>query len=221
MTEHRRHPLDIDTPRLLSNAASRRRRLTVSALMLAALIAALPPVAIARSERPIGATLRQDRLRDALRRHVLQGLEGETLSVGSLQGEVVVINFWASWCRPCRRELPFLDSLHRDLVKQGGRVIAVSIDMNRDNVRRFVREQSLGLPVFHDGPQQLARWIDLDRIPFTVVLDRSGEIAFTTSDAASDGLSELGTVTRRLLAQKAPATAAPAAAAPASVETTP
>jgi thiol-disulfide isomerase/thioredoxin len=189
-------------PATRDNAGGSRYRAACRALVLAiSVISAVTPWTVARADKPIGTTTRQERLRDALRRHALQGLNGESLTVGKLQGEVVVVNFWASWCRPCRRELPALDTLHRDLVKKGGRVVAISIDLDRKNVQRFVKTNSIQLPVYYDSSQYLARWIDLSHIPYTVVLDRSGNIVYTTPDTGGE-LDELTSVTRKLLGAK-------------------
>jgi peroxiredoxin len=138
--------------------------------------------------------------RRALEGHTLVKLDGAKLTLSELRGEVVVVNFWASWCRPCRRELPALDELHADIAKRGGRVLAVSIDHELDNARRFVRTHELGLPVVHDGPDGLARQLDLRAVPFTLVLDRSGEVAYTTTGADDKAVAELGAVVRGLLA---------------------
>ena len=137
-------------------------------------------------------------LREALRSHVLRTQGGGTLSIADLRGEVVVINFWASWCPPCRRELPQLDVLHAELARRQGRVLAISVDRDPENVKRFALKHDLKLPIFVDGPEGLARRLDLDHIPFTVVLDRRGEVAFTGSGTTPKDLDELGAVARRL-----------------------
>ena len=132
--------------------------------------------------------------------HVLRTLDGHELSLGTLQGEVVVVNFWASWCGPCRKELPRLDALHAEISKAGGRVVAVSIDAEARNVERFVKHLRLSLPVYHDGPEGLARKLDIPHVPFTLVLDRSGAVAFTTQGADDRALEAITRATRRLMA---------------------
>ena len=64
---------------------------------------------------PRAAEVAPERATAVLAAHELKGLDGKTLPMASLKGEVVVINFWATWCAPCRRELPELNSLHREI----------------------------------------------------------------------------------------------------------
>ena len=176
----------------------RRETLLVAALALG--LAGAAPVSGHRTELAGGPA----RAQEALRRHDLRTLEGRAISIAALEGEVVVINFWASWCAPCRRELPRLDAMHAAMAKQGGRVLAVSIDHEARAAERFARKHKLSLPVCHDGPDGLARALDLPHVPFTIVLDRSGAIAYTTSRSDDAGLDQLDQVTRRLLAATGP-----------------
>jgi thiol-disulfide isomerase/thioredoxin len=176
--------------------ARRGRRLALLAVTAAAAVAFQPPpVAASRID---GVAVDAQATERILAQHELRSRKGETLTLESLRGEVVVVNFWASWCKPCRRELPGLDALHAELSRKGGRVVAVSIDIDGRNVDRFVKAHDLGLPVYHDGPDGLARKLDLGHVPFTVVIDRAGSVAFSTSDSDAKALAELTAVTRRL-----------------------
>jgi thiol-disulfide isomerase/thioredoxin len=134
--------------------------------------------------------------------HVFQTLDGGALSVSEMQGAIVVLNFWATWCKPCQRELPELAALHADLGNAGVRILAVSIDRDGRNVRKFVDRHRIDVPVAHDGPDGIAEALDLDRIPYTVVIDRDGAIAFEAGGSADPSLRDLRAAIDRVVARE-------------------
>lgn len=139
-----------------------------------------------------------------LQGRALRTLDGRDASIAATGGDVVVVNFWATWCRPCLKELPALQRLHEEIRPRGGRVLAVSIDADRRNVERFARNHSLVLPMAHDGPAGLARSLDLKAVPLTVVLDRSGAVAHVSTRSDEAGVAETRAAVLRLLARPAP-----------------
>jgi len=190
------------TNRMTPEAAARGRRATSLGLVLAGLAFAELALAGAAPVRDTGLGVPAARVPGILRQATLRTLSGETVSLGGLRGEVVVLNFWASWCSPCREELPRLDALHAELARRGGRVIAVSIDLEARNAERFVRRHKLSLPIVHDGPDGLARRLDLRHVPFTIVLDRDGNVAYTASGSDAVALDALCAAARQVLAAK-------------------
>ncbi len=120
--------------------------------------------------------------------HRLATLDGGDLRLADLAGEIVVVNFWASWCKPCRKEVPELNDVHRWLSGREGRVVAVSIDHDRARAARFASRQGMAMTVCHDGPDGLARALDISSVPFTLVLDRDGRIAHTVSGQVDEGV---------------------------------
>jgi thiol-disulfide isomerase/thioredoxin len=170
------------------------RSIVFAALLL---LACAPVVRDAQAAPGRGADAQA--IRRALALHPLHTLDGKPVA---LDGGVVVVNFWATWCKPCRHELPILDRLHRELLADGGRVIAVSLDLEGENVRRFVKANRLGLPVCLDGPDGLAKQLALGEVPYTIVLDRKGEVAYTLAGTSDRQLAELSAVARRLAGEQ-------------------
>jgi len=183
-------------PRRSNQPHARRAPLGVAAWALAAALVA--PAAAGAGPNGIGAS--DAAVRKALDGHTLRTLDGRSFTLGSLQGDVVVVNFWATWCRSCQRELPALAALNAELAARGGRVLAVSIDQDPRNVQRFVREHRLTLPIAQDGPDGLARELDLRYVPLTLVLDRRGAVAYIAGGAAPEGLERAGARARELVA---------------------
>jgi peroxiredoxin len=143
-----------------------------------------------------------ERAEATLRHHALRRLDGTAVSLAALRGEVVVLNFWASWCAPCRRELPRLEVLNAEIAHQGGRVIAVSIDEDRRNVELFATREHMQLPIVLDGPAGLARDLDLRSMPLSLVIDRSGNIAYANTRSDATGLDALVAATRKAIADR-------------------
>ncbi|GJM43594.1 MAG: hypothetical protein DHS20C21_04360 [Gemmatimonadota bacterium] len=134
-----------------------------------------------------------------LANHELSGPDNGPLRIGDLQGDVVVVNFWASWCKPCRKELRVLNDWADDLAGQAASVVAVSIDQDRKHAERFLADAGLTLPLYHDGPNGLARALDLPSLPCTVLLDSQGRVIRVARDGSTEVLQELRNTVRSLL----------------------
>jgi thiol-disulfide isomerase/thioredoxin len=175
---------------------------SVAAVACVVSFAATDSAAAAAAERGAFGAL-PDQAERTLREHPLRLLDGRTLTLGSLRGEVVVVNLWASWCAPCRSELPRLGGMQSQLAG-AARVVAVSIDEDADNARRFCRTRGVSLQVACDGPEGLARALDVRHVPLTLVLDRAGRIAYTTYGSDARALAGVEAAARRLAAEAAP-----------------
>lgn len=104
---------------------------------------------------------------------------GHPLSVSSYQGKVVLIDFWATWCGPCREELPTVLSLYQQFHGQGFEVIGISLDEDRNDLNSFTRQMGMGWPQFFDGQgwnNQLAKKYGVRSIPMTYLLNGQGII---------------------------------------------
>ena len=106
--------------------------------------------------------------------------DGGKHSFSADQGQVVVIDAWATWCAPCVRSLPLLQKLERDYAKKGVRVYAVSVDEDRTQIPTFLSSAGVKLPVLLDpGGFVLESKLRLKQMPTTWVVDRSGHIRYT------------------------------------------
>jgi thiol-disulfide isomerase/thioredoxin len=123
--------------------------------------------------------------------HSLQTLEGEKADLGRLEGSVVVLNFWAEWCKPCRKELPVLDEWYRELSGRGVKFVAVSIGREARKARRMARSLDLEMPLYHDGPDGLAATIDLPHLPITYVIDGRGQTIAVANGSKESELARL------------------------------
>ncbi|MBI5105191.1 MAG: TlpA family protein disulfide reductase [Solirubrobacterales bacterium] len=98
-------------------------------------------------------------------------------AVADLSGKVVVLNFWASWCDPCRAEAPLLEKAHRQLTKTGiGTVLGATYNDATNDSRAFEREFKITYPSVRDVGTELAKGFGTRALPETFVLDRSGRI---------------------------------------------
>jgi len=109
----------------------------------------------------------------------LPTLDGEPWKLTDQAGQVVLLNFWASWCEPCRAEMPALQRLSERYVQAGLRVLAVNYREPADTVRRFVTTTGMTLPVLLDADGSVAKSLGIGIFPTTVILDRRGRIRWT------------------------------------------
>ncbi len=129
----------------------------------------------------------------------LRDLNGRSVSLASLRGKVVVIDFWASWCRPCVQAFPELAALQREYGNRGLAVLAVSIDENIASARRATQNGRYPFTFLHDNRGTVAgRYGVNERLPATIVVDRQGKVKLARFGAATD-VAALRSLIRSLL----------------------
>ena len=104
----------------------------------------------------------------------LLGLEGESLSLSQVTGKVVLINFWATWCKPCEDEMPAMETLYRELRGAGFELVAISVDDDRATVAAFRDRLGLSFPILLDPEQDAAAAYQTFRFPESFLIGRDG-----------------------------------------------
>ena len=97
---------------------------------------------------------------------------------GLPKGKVVLLNFWATWCPPCRKEMPSMVDLYNRLGKDGLAVVAVSVDKDANQLAGFVREYGLPFQVLRDADAAVSRRYGVFRYPESFLIDKSGKVRF-------------------------------------------
>ena len=111
----------------------------------------------------------------------LPDLNGKEWNLHSLRGKVVLVNFWATWCPPCRKEIPDLESLYSLFEKQGFMVLGIS-DEEIGKVALFVKEHNVSYPILLDTGRRVNELFGVEGIPKSFVYDRDGKIVATAID---------------------------------------
>jgi thiol-disulfide isomerase/thioredoxin len=101
---------------------------------------------------------------------------GETLGLERLRGKVVVVDFWASWCGPCRHSFPWLNAMQAKYTDRGLVIIGVNVDRDRAEAERFLHEVPAQFRIVYDPAGELASRYDVPGMPSSYVIGRNGEI---------------------------------------------
>ncbi len=108
----------------------------------------------------------------------LKSLEGSNLRLEEYRGQVVLINFWASWCGPCRQEMPILDRLHHRYQDTGFAVLGINVEGEREPAQDLVDKTNVTFPILLDADQKVSEMYDLQAMPSSVVIDRDGVVRY-------------------------------------------
>jgi thiol-disulfide isomerase/thioredoxin len=115
----------------------------------------------------------------------LQSLDGRTYTLESLKGRVVLLNFWATWCPPCRKEMPDMEKLYREYESKGLTVLAVS-DEDRQTVEKYLQQNPYTFPVLLDPGRKVNTAFMIDGIPKSFLFDREGRLAAQAIDMRTE-----------------------------------
>jgi len=147
---------------LVSNAHSSRTALKVGLLL--GLISGIPAWA--------GGLKTGDLFPD------LGGFKLEGKLPDSLKGKVVLVDFWASWCEPCKQSFPVMEDLHKRYAEKGLIIIAVNVDENRADMEAFLKKNNVSFSILRDGGQKLVDKTGIATMPSSFLIDREGKVRF-------------------------------------------
>ena len=131
-------------------------------------------------------------------------LAGDSITLASMRGDVVLLNMWATWCHPCREEIPALQRLHESLADSGLRVVGVSVDAGgeAERVAAFAREFGVTYAIWLDPDERVAETFYTIGVPTTLLIDRSGTVRWRHTGPVKDTDPALRRALRDVLAER-------------------
>ena len=108
----------------------------------------------------------------------LKSLTGKNIKLSELRGNVVLLNFWASWCGPCRQEMPLLEKLHNKYKGLGFTVMGVNVEEDGSKAMAMAKKDKLSFPVLFDTQSQVSKAYQVSAMPSTVIIDRDGKMRY-------------------------------------------
>jgi len=107
---------------------------------------------------------------------VLKSASGTNMRLSEYRGKVVMINFWATWCGPCRQEMPLLDDLYTRYERVGFSLLGVNIDDDSSRAMQMAEELGVSFPVLFDERKEVSKLYQVEAMPVTVLVDREGKV---------------------------------------------
>ena len=130
---------------------------------------------------------------------VAERLDGQPFDLAAQRGKLVLVDFWASWCEPCRRELPVLEDMYRQHAAAGLVIVGVSLDEQRSDAEAFLQQVKLSFPIVYDQDRQIGKTWAPPKMPSVYLIERDGTVARVFAGEAPGQLEELQSEVRRRL----------------------
>jgi peroxiredoxin len=108
----------------------------------------------------------------------LTTLSGQADGLSQYKGQVVMVNFWATWCGPCQQEMPLLDQMYKKYKPAGFTLIGVNVDKESPAVKELLARKPVSFPVLLDPANQVSKAYHVDEMPSSVIIDRKGQIRY-------------------------------------------
>lgn len=101
---------------------------------------------------------------------------GPSVSLAQYKGQVVMLNFWASWCGPCRQEMPLLESIYKKYRPMGFTLIGVNVEPDSNAANEWLKQTPVSFPILYDKESKVSKMYDVAGMPSTVIIDRAGKV---------------------------------------------
>ena len=153
------------------------------------------PWAQSREVHPVGVRNARPTLDQEAPGFTLVDLQGTRRSLSEYRGKVILLNFWATWCGPCRVEMPSMETVYREFKEQGFEILAISSDPQGIVVTRpFSQANGLTFPILHDAEYDVSGAYGVRTLPMSFLIDRQGRLrhqVFGARDWNSDEAKEI------------------------------
>jgi len=101
---------------------------------------------------------------------------GAAVQLSKYKGSVVMLNFWASWCGPCRTEMPLMDQIYKKYAAAGFVLLGVNVDTDSTDAQKFLSQVPVSFPIAYDRENKVSKMYDVAAMPSTVFIDRKGRV---------------------------------------------
>jgi len=108
----------------------------------------------------------------------LDSLDGKSVNLADYKGQVVLLNFWASWCGPCRKEMPILDQLHKQYHNKGFTLVGVNVEPDSKDALGMLKSVPVSFPILFDRSSVASKLYQVEGMPNTVIIDRAGRVRY-------------------------------------------
>lgn len=133
----------------------------------------------------------------------LKSRAGQPVSLSGLRGKVVLINFWATWCGPCRKEMPLLEQLSKKYEPLGFKLVGINVEQDSSLADVFLKDVKVTFPILLDPANGVSKLYNVAAMPSTVIVDRKGNIRFVHQGYQPGDEGKYQDMVRQLIREKA------------------
>lgn len=127
--------------------------------------------------------------------------DGKPIDISAYKGKVVLVDFWASWCAPCRKSFPWLNKMHQTKTSKGLVIIGVNVDENSQDAKHFLEQNKALFKLIYDPKGQHASFYNIPGMPTTLIFDRQGKLHHQHSGFKTKKIGEYEQVIDQILAK--------------------